>query len=364
MTEAAPIDPKRQARRRKARLVALACALVASLGVAEVGLRIKHTRRADAGRDRDSWHEVDEWLGWRNKAGWQGAGSTAVAPVVTFAVRTNGRGLRDDRETAPAPAPGTKRVAFIGDSFTFGYGVEVEDATPRRLEEELTRRGTKAEALNLGTCAWGVDQMRLAVERQALPLRPDLIIIGVISDDFRRALRAVSNTGHRKPRYVLEGDGRDATVRLVGAPVPPPPAPGAWIQDDFPPDGGSFLRWQLGQVAERVGVALGGEQRRLRWRLGQAILRDARRAAGGVPLVVVLFPMPRALDAPEPARDAVAALEPEVPVIDLHEPFKAARAGMTLVSPLFLADEHPTVVGHRVAAAAIAEAVLGRGLLR
>jgi hypothetical protein len=348
VTDVAPVDPAKQARRRKVRLIAAGLGSLFALAAAEVGLRIKHVRRADA-RERDSWHEVDEWLGWRNKAGWKGEGSTAVAPVATFSVRTNARGQRDDREVGDAAPAGVKRVAFIG------------EATPRRLEEELARRGKRVEVLNLGTCAWGVDQMRLAVERQALPLKPDLIIIGVITDDFRRALRAVSNTGHRKPRYVLEGAG---SVRLVGAPVPPPPPPGAWIQDDFPPDGGSFLAWQLGQVAERVGVAVGGEQRRLRWRLGQAILRDAARAAAPTPLVVALFPMPRGLDGPEPARDVVAGLEPEVPVIDLHEPFRQARAGMTLVSPLFLADEHPTVVGHRVAAAAIADGLEARGLLR
>ncbi|MBK9646807.1 MAG: hypothetical protein IPO67_16905 [Deltaproteobacteria bacterium] len=66
-----------------------------------------------------------------------------------FSVSTNADRLRMGEITA-APAPGVTRLVAIGDSVTFGWGVEVEDAFPAQLEAELLRRGHKVEVLNAG----------------------------------------------------------------------------------------------------------------------------------------------------------------------------------------------------------------------
>jgi hypothetical protein len=351
------VDVARTRRRRRFRLVAALATSGVALAATEVGLRLAHLTRARRA-DPDGWHEFDPTLGWRAKRGWTGEGRAGDR---RFSVRTNGRGLREDREVADRPAPGVARVTFVGDSFVFGYGCEVEEGTVARVESALLAAGLRAEALNLGTCAFGVDQMRLVVERDALALAPRLILVGVIDHDFRRALRAVSITGHRKPRFVLEGD--DA-VRLVGVPVPPPPAEGVAYFEDEPPDGGTFVGWKLGQVVDRARVALAGgdEGARLRWRLGRALLLDAARVARerGARLAVVLFPVPKNLERGEPLRELLRGLEPDIPVCDLYPAFERAPDRRAL----FLeGDDHPSPAGHAVAADALARFVLERRLL-
>ncbi|SVE38125.1 uncharacterized protein METZ01_LOCUS490979, partial [marine metagenome] len=42
------------------------------------------------------------------------------------------------------------RILFAGDSFTFGLGVNIEDAFHTRMEQELTCNGKRINALNLG----------------------------------------------------------------------------------------------------------------------------------------------------------------------------------------------------------------------
>ncbi|HSH76020.1 MAG TPA: SGNH/GDSL hydrolase family protein, partial [Longimicrobiales bacterium] len=78
---------------------------------------------------------------------------------------------------------GRLRVVALGDSFTFGWGVDFEDTWPRVLEEELLERGLDVEVLNLGRP--GADPARHAeIARQALPLlRPDLVVVAINQGD-------------------------------------------------------------------------------------------------------------------------------------------------------------------------------------
>lgn len=347
----------RRARRRRLRLVAAGIALLVGLAVGEVTARVSVLERVEP-RDKDAWHAFDPQLGWWGQPGWSGQGQVPIEPPRTFAVRLNAQGLRMDREVAPTPPPGKRRVCLVGDSYTFGWGVEVEEACPARLEALL---GPEAEVINLGVCAYGVDQMRLVVEQRALPLQPDVVVLAVIADDFRRALRAVANVGHRKPRFLLEGDG---TPRLTGVPVPEPAPPGAWEREDEPPDGGSFLLWRLGALWERVQVALAGgaERARLRWRLGQALLLEAQRLcrARQVPLVVALFPMRKHLEDPagDPVRPLLLELAPGLPVCDVYPAFAAAGP----LDPLFIpVDGHPSPAGQALQAEALARFLREQG---
>ena len=349
--QAAPL-PRRRAFRRIAALVTVLLALAAG----ELAARLAVLGRVES-LDRDAWHVFDPVLGWRGKAGFVGEGTVPVEPPRRFSVRLNANGWRQG-EIAPAPAPDARRICLVGDSYVFGWGVEAEEALPPRLEALL---GPGVEVLNLGVCAYGVDQMRLVVEREALPLRPDLIVVAVIADDFRRALRAVANVGHRKPRYVLDPRG---TPRLTGVPVPPPAAPGSWQREDEPPEGGPFLLWRAGQLLERVRVGLGGGERaRLRWRLGEALLRDAQRlaAAQGVPLVVALLPMQKHLEGREgdPVRPLLLELEPGLPVCDVYPAFEAAPDRASLFIPQ---DGHPSPAGQALQAEALAGFLRRRGL--
>jgi hypothetical protein len=349
-------SPARLRRRRLFRGLILLIAGLGCLAGAEVVLRVKELRRA-ASRDRDAWHVFDPVLGWRAKPGYVGQGSTPDPGGVTFAVRINAQGWREDRPLEAAPPEGLARVCLVGDSFTFAYGCEVEDGCAPQLERSL---GGAAQVLNLGTCAFGVDQMRLVVEHEALALQPRLVVVGVIHQNFRRALRVISNTGHRKPRFLLE----DGALRLTGVPVPEPPEPGSWTYGELPPGGGSFVGWKLRAVTDRARVALAGgsEAARERWLLGQALLRDTARLCGesGVRFAVVLYPTRDDLaEDSDPLRELLAGLEPDLAVLDLYPLFAAAPDP----DALFLSDGHPSPAGQSLMAQGMAEFIHARGLL-
>ncbi|MDP3938859.1 MAG: GDSL-type esterase/lipase family protein [Deltaproteobacteria bacterium] len=78
-------------------------------------------------------------------------------------------------EEAPQP-----RILALGDSFTFGYGVEAEESWPARLEARLRATGFPvAEVINAGVVAYAPDQ-ELDLLRELLPrVRPDLVIVGL-----------------------------------------------------------------------------------------------------------------------------------------------------------------------------------------
>lgn len=94
------------------------------------------------------------------------------------------------RRTTPLPpkAPGTFRVAALGDSLTYGYGVAAGEAWPAQLEQAL-RGEFRLEVVNLGICGLQSEGM-LDVLRRHLPgLEADLVLYGFCLNDFLPARR-------------------------------------------------------------------------------------------------------------------------------------------------------------------------------
>jgi hypothetical protein len=97
-------------------------------------------------------------------------------------VRTNSLGLRD-REYPVTPAEGTRRIIMMGDSQTFGWGIEEADTLSEILEEKLNAEGQSWEVINFGVGNYNslmeVEQFRL----KGLPLQPDLVILNYFVND-------------------------------------------------------------------------------------------------------------------------------------------------------------------------------------
>jgi hypothetical protein len=84
-------------------------------------------------------------------------------PEFRFRVVTNGEGLRD------ATMMEAQRIVAIGDSFTFGFGVQAEEAWPERLEQVSGVR-----VANLGWAGWNSYTYPAAIRRHAVPLHADI----------------------------------------------------------------------------------------------------------------------------------------------------------------------------------------------
>ncbi len=101
----------------------------------------------------------------------------AIKRVRSFRVNTNAQRLRGPAFAA-APAEGVFRILAVGDSTTFGWGVEDSHAWPPLLEAELSARGHRVEVLNAGVPSLGFRGVAAYLRTQAPGLSPHAVIIG------------------------------------------------------------------------------------------------------------------------------------------------------------------------------------------
>lgn len=99
--------------------------------------------------------------------------------------RVNAQGMRDDPVEAEKPA-GRRRVAVLGDSITFGYWVAESDAFPRQLERllESAPGGRDVEVLNFGVPGYNLEQETEMLRERALAFSPDLVVVALCLNDL------------------------------------------------------------------------------------------------------------------------------------------------------------------------------------
>lgn len=123
----------------------------------------------------------------------QGTGSYRLKPSLDlsvklyedrFSIRTNSRGMRN-AEVSPESRDGRERIAFVGDSFTFGMWANREDCFVGTFESRLLRE--KYEVLNFGTPSYGLGDIELQLQEQVLAFQPKhLFVCSFISCDLWR----------------------------------------------------------------------------------------------------------------------------------------------------------------------------------
>jgi lysophospholipase L1-like esterase len=97
--------------------------------------------------------------------------------------RINRDGIRDRDYPLVKPA-GAFRIAAVGDSSTFGLGLELEDTWPKQLERELQRTDPRVEVINFGVMGYNTPQEAEVIQDKVLKYSPDLIIIGYSLNDI------------------------------------------------------------------------------------------------------------------------------------------------------------------------------------
>jgi len=166
-----------------------------------LGLRLRSSVEPGQESLRSEYHRV---LGWRNVPGQSSKGIYTDR----YGFRVGDRGEIDRKLTA-------KVIAALGDSFTYGDGVKGSKAWPNLLDARLCGQGY--HALNMGVCAYGIDQMYLHHREMEDTLHPQVVLVGVVSWDIQRAGKPHWKKGGRqKPMFVFE-DGR---LHLTNVPVP------------------------------------------------------------------------------------------------------------------------------------------------
>jgi hypothetical protein len=101
---------------------------------------------------------------------------TGTIRTTDFAVpfRNDAHGFRNDD-----PWPARADIVTVGDSLTFGYGVERDQAWPTLLGRELA----DPRIVNLGLIGAGPQQYLRVYETFGVPLHPKLLLIGFFADN-------------------------------------------------------------------------------------------------------------------------------------------------------------------------------------
>jgi hypothetical protein len=133
-----------------------------------------------------------------------------TSPDYRIDFRINAQGMRSDREYVVPKPPGTVRIIGLGDSFTMGYEVDLEDTYLYQLERVLHDRGHRnVEVLNLAVSGFGTAEEMLKLEHEGLAYEPDIVVLGYFNNDVENNL--VSNL------FRVEGD----TLRRVDSSYQP-----------------------------------------------------------------------------------------------------------------------------------------------
>jgi hypothetical protein len=159
--------------------------------------------------------ERDQILGWR--------GRPDLSCIyrhdyfgLAFPLATNSRGFRD-REHAPTAPQGVTRVLFVGDSFTWGWGVGEDTVYTRLFENRLAARGASVEAINAGVPGYNTVQSLLYLKEHGFDYAPDVVVYQAMGNDLPDNRYCAPGFVWLYPYARLREDGG---VTVEGTPLP------------------------------------------------------------------------------------------------------------------------------------------------
>ena len=189
-------------------LLAICLAVVVGFALAEVGTRALAPASGSAGTLDPGLFRYDARLGWRLSPNWSGR---HVHEAYSAAYATNRHGFRGTFERARAP--GTTRHAFLGDSFTFGFGVD----DGHTFVDLLNAGGRGVSYLNFAVPGYSTDQQALLLADTVLDFASESVhVVVYLGNDIFDNQRDIPIQGNaRKPRFVNSPGGL-----ALGVPVP------------------------------------------------------------------------------------------------------------------------------------------------
>ncbi len=322
---------------RRSPATILFAALAAGLAVA-TALLAREVRRLRAERETAE-NAVIPQLVRAEQGGWDSHPDPEVARVLqpnldgALGVKSNRFGLREREFEIPKPE-GVTRVVLLGDSFVYGYSVEVEQRLGAHLEPWLEhnarRKDTRLQVLHIGVGSWNLRSECAWMLRALSLLQPDLVVHFAMSNDLddtvgARGFGAMANFSPQHPERVHGIVDGELPIRLGGK-------ESGWLRQGFDHES----RTRFAQAREQIDE------------LERAVL------ASGAQYVLVL----NWIGAPHAAHEHFAT--GREPARTLYLPDSFANDARYRISD---SDAHWSAEGHRAVASLLYGAITARGLL-
>ncbi|HLD10919.1 MAG TPA: SGNH/GDSL hydrolase family protein [Candidatus Nanoarchaeia archaeon] len=154
-----------------------------------------------------SFAEYDKILGWGLRSNAEGY---LFSNEYKILVKNNEQGLRMDRNISLEKSK--YRIAFMGDSFIFGHGVNTKERVSELIERELSN----LEVINFGVSGYGTDQYYLQLQNNVLNFKPDMVIIAFYVNDLEDV---GENIRYNYPKPLFRLNENDS-LELTNIPVP------------------------------------------------------------------------------------------------------------------------------------------------
>jgi hypothetical protein len=247
-----------------------------------------------------------------------------------------------EREFPAQKPPGVYRIAVVGDSFTYGQGIDEADRFSNRVQAALDRGRQRFEVLNFGkTGAQTVDEVRV-LENPVIGTRPDFVLLVWYINDIEgyditgkfdpvplmpsSTLRSILHH-HSVFYYILEQEWFSAQMNLGWINTMD-----VWMQNRFGDPNSPWTRQGMDQL--------------------RAFLRVCR--LNKIPMGIVLFPDMNAIGKPRYSfaflHEYVLAFcaQENLDCLDLRESMARAASRVRLEVNRF--DGHPNAEANRIAA--------------
>lgn len=102
-----------------------------------------------------------------------------ISSGFNFNVKTNDFGIRDNRKNDFIAKSNKKKIMVMGDSFSFGYGVEFDEMYSTRLEKMLKKEGYDYLVFSTGyDDGFSPGQYELYLKKYFNLFQPDIVIVG------------------------------------------------------------------------------------------------------------------------------------------------------------------------------------------
>ncbi len=254
-------------------------------------------------------------------------------------IRTNSYGMRDD-EPLPKNDASVGRIAVLGDSFTFGFGVPGDHTYPNVLERLLDKRvdGRRFEVLNFGVGGYSTYDEALVFKHKAISWDLDLVIIGYVFNDPEFDPIQPLHLYYQKVSWWQHSNLLRFIAKLK-------------------------LGWDILIHGEGNYIRYLHATNRQKWQSVVTSLEDIKNVAteSNIPVLLVIFPAIKDRSWGDyPHKDlhkqiADTAKEKGIYVVDLFANFSKYRGQELMASPR---DGHPNKIGYEVAAHAILQWIL------